>query len=128
MHELSLAASIVESVTQEMQRKKLPPVQTIALRLGALSNVDSEALRFSFDAIVSDTPLAGAKLEIERVAVQGNCRACQHNFAVHDFVFACPRCNSGQIDMTRGDELDIAYLEVAEDEELKASASTGASL
>lgn len=36
MHELSLATSIVETVTQEIQRKNLPPTQTITVRIGAL--------------------------------------------------------------------------------------------
>ncbi len=113
MHELSIATSIVDSVLLEIQRKNLPPVQTIAVRIGALSSVDPEALRFGFDAIIADTPLAKTKLEIEFVPVQGKCRACNNEFAVQDFVFACPSCNSGQIEMTRGDELDIAYLEVS---------------
>jgi hydrogenase nickel incorporation protein HypA/HybF len=120
MHELSIATSIVETVLQEIQRKSLPSVQTIAVRVGALSCVDPEALRFGFESIISDTPLANTKLEIETVPVQGKCRACGHDFSVQDFVFACPRCDSGQIDMTRGDELDIAYLEVAEGEEQSA--------
>lgn len=117
MHELSIATSIVDTVLREIQRKSLPPVQTIAVRIGALSSVDPEALRFGFDAIIVDTPLAKTKLEIEFVPVQGKCRACNHEFAVQDFVFACPHCDSGQIDMTRGDELDIAYLEVDGPEE-----------
>lgn len=120
MHELSIATSIVDSVLQEIARKNLPPVQTIALRIGALSNVDPEALRFGFDSIIGDTPLANAKLDIEFVPVQGKCRACMHEFAVQDFIFACPRCSSGQIETTRGDELDIAYLEIAEGEEPRA--------
>lgn len=113
MHELSLATSIVDSVLQEVARKQLPPVQTIALRLGALSNVDPEALRFGFEAIIIDTPLANAKLEIELVPVQGKCRACNREFNVVDFIFICPFCQSGKIETTRGDELDIAYLEVS---------------
>ncbi len=120
MHELSIAASIVDAVTQEIQRKNLSPVQTIAVRVGALSCVDPEALRFSFEVIAADTPLADTKLEIEFVPVQGKCRACGHDFAVENFVFACPLCGSGQIDMTRGDELDIAYLEVVEGVERRA--------
>ena len=88
-------------------------MQTIAVRIGALSSVDPEALRFGFDSIIADTPLANTRLEIEFVPVQGKCRACTNEFAVQDFVFACPLCDSGQIDMTRGDELDIAYLEVS---------------
>jgi hydrogenase nickel incorporation protein HypA/HybF len=114
MHELSIASSIVETVLQEIERKKLPHVQTIAMRIGALSGVDPEALQFGFDSIISGTPLGNTKLEIEQVPVQGKCRNCNNEFAIQDFSFACPTCQSGQIDVTRGDELDITYLEVAE--------------
>ncbi|MDZ7343467.1 MAG: hydrogenase maturation nickel metallochaperone HypA [candidate division KSB1 bacterium] len=114
MHELSIATSIVETVLQEIAQKKLPLVQTIAVRIGALSAVDPEALRFGFDAIISDTPLSKTKLEIELVPVRGKCRACGQEFAVEDFVFACPLCQSGEIEVTGGEELDIAYLEVEE--------------
>jgi hydrogenase nickel incorporation protein HypA/HybF len=112
MHELSIATSIVETVLQEITRQHLPPVQTIAVRIGALSSIDPEALRFGFDSIISGTPLAKTKLEIEYVPVQGKCRACGREFVVEDFVFACPHCQSGQIEVTRGEELDIAYLEI----------------
>jgi hydrogenase nickel incorporation protein HypA/HybF len=114
MHELSIATSIVETVLQEIARQHLLPVQTIAVRLGALSCVDPEALRFGFDSIISGTPLANTKLEIEFVPVQGKCRTCGQEFTVEDFVFACPHCQSGQIEITRGEELDIAYLEIEE--------------
>lgn len=112
MHELSIATSIVETVLHEIDRKHLAPVQSIGVRIGALSNVDPEALRFGFEAAIVDTPLVDTKLEIEFVAVQGKCRACNHEFAVQDFVFSCAHCGSGQIETTRGEELDIAYLEV----------------
>ena len=112
MHELSIATSIVDTVLQEIQRKNLPPVQTIAVRIGALSSVDPEALRFGFESIIADTPLAQTKLEIEQVPVEGKCRACNQEFAVEDFIFACPSCQSGQIEVTAGEELEIAYLEV----------------
>ncbi|NUO79725.1 hydrogenase maturation nickel metallochaperone HypA [candidate division KSB1 bacterium] len=120
MHELSIATSIVDTVLQEIQRKNLPPVQAIAVRIGALSSVDPEALRFGFDAIIIATPLAHTKLEIEFVPVQGKCRGCDREFSVVDFVFMCPFCQSGQIEVTHGEELEISYLEVAEVEETRA--------
>jgi hydrogenase nickel incorporation protein HypA/HybF len=112
MHELSIAESIVNTVLQEIERKTLPPVQKIVVRVGALSGVVPEALQFGFEAITADTQLAQTKLEIEFVPVQGTCRDCEQTFAVEEFFFACPRCQSGHLDITRGEELDIAYLEV----------------
>ncbi|MDZ7363260.1 MAG: hydrogenase maturation nickel metallochaperone HypA [candidate division KSB1 bacterium] len=114
MHELSIASAIVDTVTQEIKRQNLPPVQTIVVRIGALSSVVPEALQFGFEAIIPDTLLANTKLQIEWTPVQGKCRVCNHEFTVEDFVFACPACQSGQIEVTRGDELEIAFLEVDE--------------
>jgi hydrogenase nickel incorporation protein HypA/HybF len=120
MHELSIATSIVETVTMEMQRRNLPRLEKIALRIGALSSVDPEALRFGFEAITAGTPLAKTRLEIEHVPVHGKCHTCGLDFLVEDFIFACPSCQSGQIEVTRGEELEIAYLEIAEREEQSA--------
>lgn len=117
MHELSIATSIVDTVLQEIERKNLPPVQTIAVRIGALSSVDPEALRFSFEAITAETPLAKTKLEIEHVPVRGKCHTCGLDFTVEDFIFACPSCQSGQIEVMTGEELEIAYLEVEDGRE-----------
>ena len=116
MHELSIAASIVETVSQEIKWQNLQRVQTIVLRIGALSGVDPEALRFGFEAITTDTPFAKTRLDIEYVPVQGKCRACGRRFTVEDFIFACPICQSVEIEITAGEELDIAYLEIEEGE------------
>lgn len=112
MHELSIADAIVKSVLQEMHNRRLPSVQAIVLHIGVLSDVDPEALRFGFEAMTADTALADTALKIELIPVEGRCRSCGQAFAVNDFVFACSACQSGQIEVTRGNELDIAYLEV----------------
>lgn len=112
MHELAIAQSIVSTVEREIERRNLSSVQKIVVRIGALSGILADALAFSFEAITLDTPLQNTKLEIENVPVHGKCRTCGHEFNVEDLVFACPRCDSAQIEVTKGLELDIAYLEV----------------
>jgi len=110
MHELRVATEIIEIVCKEMERRKLSGLKEVGLRLGALSGFDAGALSFSFEAAVMDTPLDGAKLNIEQVPVKGTCRSCGKDFEVNEFVFICPHCGSTEIDMTQGDELDIVYL------------------
>jgi hydrogenase nickel incorporation protein HypA/HybF len=112
MHELSIADAIVHTVLQEIERQHLPPVQKVVVRVGALSGVVPDALQFGFEAITAGTPLAQTILEIEPVPIQGRCNECEHTFPVEEFLFACPVCQSGNIQVTRGEELDIAYLEV----------------
>jgi hydrogenase nickel incorporation protein HypA/HybF len=64
MHELSIAASIVEIASEEAERQR-GRVEVVHLKLGALSGVVQDALLFSWDLACDETPVAGAKLQIE---------------------------------------------------------------
>ena len=66
VHELSIATSIVEIATEEGARHG-GRVQVVYLQLGALAGVVKDALLFSWDLACSETPIEGAKLEIEDV-------------------------------------------------------------
>lgn len=112
MHELAIANSIVNTVLDEAERRKLGTVTAIGLRIGALSDVVPEALEFGFSAITAGTILEGTKLEIESVPVGGICSKCKAVFEVKGFVFTCPGCGSSEITIQQGQELDIAYIEV----------------
>lgn len=112
MHELSIADNIVTAVLAEIERRGLKSVATIALRVGALTDIVPDALEFGFEVLTRDTVLAQTTLHIEVVPCQGHCRDCSRDFEVREFVFVCPHCQGSGIDLTRGTELDIAYLEV----------------
>jgi hydrogenase nickel incorporation protein HypA/HybF len=64
MHELSIAASIVEIATEEAA-KHGGRVEIVYLKLGAMSGVVKDALLFSWDLACVETPIEGAKLEVE---------------------------------------------------------------
>ncbi len=112
MHELSIAREIIEIVEAEVARLNLTRVETVNIRLGALTGVNPDALAFSFEASVVDTSLDGARLVIEKVPIKGRCRTCQAGFEVEEFVFLCPKCASGDLEITSGEELDINHLVV----------------
>jgi hydrogenase nickel incorporation protein HypA/HybF len=111
MHELSIASSIFETVLDEMKNRGLTAITKIGLRVGALTSVDSESLRFGFETLITDTPLSACQLEIENVPIKAKCRACGCNFEATDFIFICPQCESGDNEVTQGQELDIVFLE-----------------
>ncbi len=114
MHELSIAGSIIETVTHEIQAKNLGRIEAVGLRIGALSGILPDALEFGFDALKQDTPLAEARLEIEVVPVTAFCPKCRQEFHVEEFIFSCPRCSSQEVELQHGQELDIVWLETAE--------------
>lgn len=65
MHELSIAMSLVELASTEATRPGIERVLALYVRVGDLSGVAVEALKFSFDIAAAGTPIEGARLEIE---------------------------------------------------------------
>ena len=111
MHELSIATSIFDVLIAEMNQRHLKTVAKVGLRIGALTNVDPESLRFGFEAISAGTQLEGSELMIEKVPIKAHCRKCGSQFEATDFVFICPNCSSSDNEVIQGQELDIVYIE-----------------
>lgn len=65
MHELGIASSILDAVQKELRLYPGYRATKIAVRIGEYAGVDTESLRFCFDAIVKDTPLAPLELALE---------------------------------------------------------------
>lgn len=116
MHELAIAQSIVQSVAREKALRHLGKISVVGVKIGELTDVMPEALEFGFQALVAEGDLAGCVLKIERVAIAGTCRTCQKALTVHNLIFSCPHCFSTDLDIQSGQELEIAYLEIDDDD------------
>ncbi len=116
MHEMGIANSILEAVATEVHRHPGSRVSKVGVRIGELAAIDADSLSFCFDALSRDTDLEGLQLQIEVCPRRHRCDSCSETFEVHDYEFACPKCSSTQTKFVSGDELDLAYLEVEENE------------
>jgi len=112
MHELALAESIIEAVKIEAKKHGTTRVLSVAIKVGVLSDVVPDALQFGFEVLIKDTPLDGAVLKIELVSIKGNCKSCGRQFEVEEFLFVCPQCFGGDIEIIQGDELHITQIEI----------------
>jgi hydrogenase nickel incorporation protein HypA/HybF len=111
MHELSIAASIVEQATEICRRSGGRRVTEITLRVGRLAGVHHSALRFGFDLVAADTPLATATLTIVEVPVRVWCPACSVDVELPGLQrFACPACGLPTGEIRAGRELEIESL------------------
>lgn len=111
MHEMSITRSLLEIIRGEMERSSIGRLKAVRLRVGELTAVEPDALRFCFETATKGTPMEGARLEIEEVPLTGKCLECAESFRIEGFVSACPRCASTRIERTGGDELDIISME-----------------
>jgi hydrogenase nickel incorporation protein HypA/HybF len=104
MHELSITQGVVEAVTE---RTGSAAVVSVRLRVGRLSGVVPDAMRFCFELVTAGTPLEGAALEIDRPEGRGYCRTCAAEFPLPDSVLLC-RCGSADVEVLAGRELAVA--------------------
>lgn len=117
MHELAIAESIMDIALKAKVDKHLDSIRAVGVRIGVMTDIVPEALEFGFDIIVKDTALDGCCLKIERIPVRGTCRSCRKFIEVEDFVFICPHCAFRDLEITQGQELDIAFIEIDDDED-----------
>ena len=110
MHELAVAREIIDIVQGEMDRQGLRRIEAVALRIGALTGINADALTFGFDASVIDSPLAGAQLIIESLPVRAACRSCGRESEIEPYLFICPHCSGTELEIVQGDELDIDHV------------------
>ncbi|HTQ31611.1 MAG TPA: hydrogenase maturation nickel metallochaperone HypA [Opitutaceae bacterium] len=114
MHEAGIMESTLALAAAKAREQGAERIHRIVLRLGALSGVEPDALRFAFDAMAKNTPAAGAVLEIETVPACGYCPDCDLEFAVKsDFIFTCPKCGRISGELNQGRELELARLEIS---------------
>ena len=115
MHELSIAASIVDAVTESASAYPGARVKAVRLRVGALASVIEDSLQFCWELAADGTPLAGATLVINKVPVVVHCAACGVDSELDGVQsFRCPRCGEIAADLRHGRELEIESIEIEE--------------
>ncbi|NLY55679.1 MAG: hydrogenase maturation nickel metallochaperone HypA [Firmicutes bacterium] len=114
MHELSIALSLLDLITEECQKHGVERLKKIKVVAGELAGVVPEALKFSFEVVSEGTVAEGAELEVEVRPLQAVCQDCGAEFIIENMKFRCPQCRSRDLKRSAGDELFIDYLETAD--------------
>jgi hydrogenase nickel incorporation protein HypA/HybF len=113
---MGIALQIIEiasaSIPDDLRSAR---VARVNLTVGKLSAVVVDSLRFCFEVASQKTPLAGAELAVEEMDVTARCNDCDHLWTIETPAFSCPACNSANITLVSGRELDIRSIEI-EDE------------
>ena len=110
MHELGITRNIVAIATEHSQGAK---VRRVVVKIGQLSAIVPDAIRFCFDICCQGTPLEGAVLEIREIPGRASCRQCGREIALTQPFGRCT-CGSHQLDIFQGEELTIEELEIEE--------------
>ena len=119
MHELSIAVSLVSLATRALtDADETRPVLAVRIAVGDLSGVVPESLEFAWDVATEDTPLEGARLDIQRVMPRVRCPRCEtETILATPPRFACAACGERTSDIVAGKELDLVSIELDDEDE-----------
>lgn len=82
-------------------------MRSLRMKVGALSGVEAESLRFALEICARGTRAEGAEVVIERLPARGMCRSCRGawDFEIGDT--QCPACGSPEVELHGGDDLRV---------------------
>lgn len=109
MHELSLMTNLLEAAVSAADGA---PLHALRVRVGPLSGVVVEALRFAFEALAPGTPARAARLDIEETAPAFHCPRCGTDYAAPVGIYDCPACGARDGELRGGNELELVSIEV----------------
>jgi hydrogenase nickel incorporation protein HypA/HybF len=109
MHELSIAESVLDTVTARTGDRE---VREIRLEIGKLSGVSVDSLRFCFELAAAGTALERAALDIVEPSGRARCGSCGEEFLIDDRILLCA-CGSSDVRVLAGEELRILSVEVS---------------
>lgn len=108
MHELTIVESIIDILKGQVKGK----ITSIKLRIGEMSGVVPDALRFSFQIASEGTIAEEATLYIEHVPLTAKCSDCSETFHIQNYCFECYMCGGSNFKVITGRELMIEEVEV----------------
>ena len=73
MHEVGIAASVLDAVRTEVGQRPGYRAAVVGLRIGELAGVDPESLQFAFDALVKDSEFEPLSLSVDWVPQPPDC-------------------------------------------------------
>lgn len=110
MHEVGIAESICDAV-----RSHVPGghrLCRVVVEYGPLSGIAPEALGFAFEVVAGHVGLEGAVLEMRACPAAASCPACETQWKMDEWDWACPACGHVPVAVDGGQDLRVTEIEV----------------
>ncbi len=122
MHEFSVTTQVVEAILAEAEKHKAKRVTQVYLKIGSLSFLNPEQVRFAFKVLSKDSILEKSRLFITEVPGEVRCPSCEYRGplnmeddpALHIPypTLICPKCGS-LVEIIAGKGCEIEKVKVS---------------
>lgn len=107
MHELGILNAMIHTIENIIQDENVSSVEKIVLEAGELSGIVPRYLEQSWPAARYKTSMENTELEIKVIPGIVKCRDCTKVFNAMEHDMHCPDCNSRNMEILSGNDLEI---------------------
>ena len=79
MHEFSIASGLVEKMLDFASANPDKKIVEVRVAIGEFTQIEEEQLRFCYESIITEMPIAGSQLTIESVPGRVACAHCSYS-------------------------------------------------
>ncbi len=122
MHEFSMTTQIVDTILAEAEKHKAKRVTQVHLKIGSLSFLNPDQMRFAFKVLSKDSILEKSRLYISLAKGEVRCPKCGYQgplnveddpaFHIPYPTLLCPKCSS-LVEIIAGKGCEITSVKVA---------------
>ena len=109
---MTIVHSLLDVVAEEARQRGAIRVARISCRIGCLRQVDDSLLHEAFEIAKRDSLVSDAVLDTTYVGMQLTCHDCAHSVRLDGWSLECPACESPNVELSGGDELELTSLEL----------------
>ena len=113
MHEMSVAESLVETITKEAKKANAKPT-CATISCGQLNPINEEVMKFAFEVVTRDTICEGMDIKVVQVSWQAKCKDCAEPFDFDVYSPKCPKCEGTKFELEEDAPLLLDEIEFDE--------------
>ena len=112
MHEYSIVQALLNQCEETARANKATKVKKIVVKIGVMSGVEVDLLKIAYDTFKEGTMCEEADIQIIHQKIVIRCHNCKKESTLEKNEYACPLCQSVDLDVIDGEEMYLMQLEL----------------
>jgi len=112
MHEYSIVQSLLDQCEQNAKANNAKKIKKVVVKIGIMSGVEPDLLKTAFETFKEGTMCEDCEYiqNIQKIKIK--CFNCDTISELETHEYACPKCNSVELDVIDGEDMFLMQLEL----------------
>ena len=113
MHEYSIVQSLLDVCEENAMAHNAHKIDKVVVKIGVMSGVEPDLLKTAFDTFKEKTMCENAAFIMNVQSVVVECKSCKKESTLKKLEYACPLCESTDLDIIDGEDMYLMQLELS---------------